>query len=86
MRLCLVKGRKALFHCWEQVSEVVAPSELRNGPQGGTLRYTVAIVEYEDGSVESVYPNDVIFQDSKKLMARTEKEIDKWRTRQESDN
>ena len=85
MRLCTVQGRKALFHCWEQVSKVEPPSPLREGPQGGTIRYTVGIVEYQDGSVERVIPDDIVFSDSGKLMQRTERELNRWEARQNAD-
>jgi len=85
MRLCLAKDRKAIFHCWEQVSEVIAPSRLRDGHLGGSIRYTAGIVEYEDGGVESVAPGDIVFLDTKKLLAKVEKEYNKWEARQSRD-
>ena len=82
MRLCIVKGKKALFHCWEQVSEVIPPSPMNDKYQGGTIRYTAAIVEYEDGGVERVNPDKIVFQDTKKLMKKAEMEFSKWETKQ----
>ena len=82
MRLCMVNERKAMFHCWQPVSEVLSPSPMRGGHQGGTLRYTVGIIEYENGEVEEVAPKNIVFLDSQKLMQRTEKEIVKWEARQ----
>ena len=82
MRLCRVKGRKAMFHGWEQVSEVVEPSPLRTGHQGGTIRHTNAIVEYEDGSIDSVVLRDMVFQDTAKVMSRVERDIARWEAKQ----
>ena len=84
MRLCTAKGRTAMFHCWEQVSKVIPPSPMRDGHQGGTLRYTVGIVEYEDGRVEGVIPKKIVFQDTQKLMQKAKKVVDKWETKQVS--
>lgn len=50
---------KALFHCWSHRSEVVGESALRGGYPGATF----AIVEYEDGSVHEVNPQNVRFVD-----------------------
>ena len=86
MRLCKVNGKKALFHRWEQKSKVMLPSQLPNGNQGGTLQFTNGIVEYEDGSVESVSSYKIVFQDTAKLMARVEKELNKWAEENESAN
>ena len=80
MRLCTVNGKKALFHCWEQKSEIVPPSPMRDGHSGGIIRYTVAIIEYENGGVASVPANEITFMDTKKIMAKIEKQISKWRT------
>lgn len=51
-RPCFVNGKQALFHRWSDESYIVPPSLLKGGHGGGTIRETVAIVEYEDGSVE----------------------------------
>ena len=82
MRICLVKNREAIFHCWEQVSEVMQPSLMRGGNFGGTLRYTVGIVEYKDGKVDRVAPDDIVFQDTPKLMQKMIKENTKWEAKQ----
>ena len=62
-RPCLVKGQHALFHRWEDNSEIYAPSVMIGGHGGGVVKYTCAIVEYEDGHVERVKPEDVTFVD-----------------------
>lgn len=71
-RPCLAKGKKALFHCWEHRSEVVPPSPLRGGHSGGQISGTLAIVEFEDGSVDTVYPQNVTFLDTPGVMAEFE--------------
>lgn len=67
MRPCVVSttegGKKAFFHRWSEHSEVIGPSLLRGGHSGGTVRFTVAIVEYEDGTVENISPEAIRFTD-----------------------
>lgn len=53
-RLCTVDGRKAVFHNWAEISYPVGESALRGGPPAGQVSYVVALVEYEDGTVERV--------------------------------
>lgn len=60
-RPCYVDGKKALFHRWENRVEVVEPSIMVGGHPGGQIKRTCAIVEYEDGRIESVYPTKVRF-------------------------
>ena len=84
MRLCSVNGKKALFHCWEQKVQIVYPSESGKGKDAKreTIRYVNGIVEYEDGRVDSVSPYKIMFQDTGKLLEKTEKEINKWKEKQ----
>lgn len=63
-RPCFVKDRRALFHRWEDNSEIYAPSLMVGGHDGGVVKYTLAIIEYEDGHVERVKPEDVRFADN----------------------
>lgn len=67
MRPCVVAtkegDRKAFFHRWSEHSEVIGPSPLRGGHSGGTVRFTVAIVEYEDGKVGEISPEFIRFSD-----------------------
>lgn len=62
-RPCIVKGRKALFHCWEDKSEI--HNAVMKGDVSGVLMGTVAIVEYENGDVRECYPYEVKFLDNK---------------------
>lgn len=56
--------RKALFHCWNQWSDVIGDSILRGGHKGGQIADTYGIVEFEDGTVENVYPQLIRFLDN----------------------
>lgn len=53
-RLCVVDDRKAVFHKWVEISYPVGESAFRGGPPAGQVSYVVALVEYEDGTVERV--------------------------------
>lgn len=64
-RPCFVKGKKALFHCWEPKMQVVGESMLRGGHSAGQLAATFGIVEYEDGTVRECYPHEIRFCDNK---------------------
>ena len=70
LRPCMVaisKGgreKKALFHCWSQWSDVVGESVLKSGHKGGQVSETYGIVEFEDGTVQSVYPQLIRFLDN----------------------
>lgn len=55
---------KALFHCWNHCSELVGESPLRDGHPGGQISDTFAIVEYEDGTVHEVEPQNIRFVDN----------------------
>lgn len=63
-RPCIVCGKNALFHRWSERSEIVPPSVLKGGHSGGVMKWTAAIVEYEDGQVGEVLPCDIKFIDS----------------------
>lgn len=64
-RPCIVKGNKGLFHKWVEHSEIIPPSIRVGGHNGGQLRYTTALVEFEDGRVREVSPEDIKFDDNK---------------------
>lgn len=65
LRQCSVrkdkKQVKALFHCWEQYSEVLCASPLVGGHTGGQLSCMLAIVELESGEVIKVKPEQITF-------------------------
>lgn len=62
-RPCYVDGRKAMFHTWEHRSEIIIPSPMVGGHQGGVAACVFAIVEFEDGTVASVLPQTIHFAD-----------------------
>ena len=70
LRPCMVaicKGgneQRALFHCWNQWSDVVGESILKGGHKGGQVSETYGIVEFEDGTVKNVYPQLIRFLDN----------------------
>lgn len=55
------KKEKALFHCWNFMSNVIEPSLMIGGHPGGTIAYTTGIVELEDGRVLEVMPTNITF-------------------------
>lgn len=52
---------KALFHRWGHISNVIEPSILAGGHDGGVISMTYGIVELEDGSVIQVLPQQIQF-------------------------
>lgn len=64
LRPCYVDGTKALFHCWGQHRRVVEPSPMIGGGPGGTVSYTLGIVEFGDGTVKQVFPEKIKFIDN----------------------
>lgn len=50
-RACYVRGKKALFHRWGDKVRVY-PEQMSN---------TVGIVEFEDGTVDEVFPREIRF-------------------------
>lgn len=56
-RPCWIKGRKALFHRWEDKACQLST--------GNSEKLTLAIIEYEDGTVHEAYPYEIVFCDNK---------------------
>lgn len=56
---------KALFHCWSHHSELVGESPLRGGHPGGQISATFGLVEYEDGTMHEVEPQNIRFVDGR---------------------
>lgn len=65
LRPCMVEEKRALFHKWSDKSRIVEPSMMIGGHQGGVLKFTVGIVEYENGEIDEVLPNTIKFLDEK---------------------
>ena len=63
LRPCFVDGRKALFHCWENRSEVLIPSIMRGG-HSGVVSGIIGIVEHEDGTIYKALPEKIRFADT----------------------
>lgn len=63
LRPCIVGQQRALFHCWEQRSEVIPPSPMIGGHSGGTVNQILGIIEREDGTIHKAYPEEIIFID-----------------------
>ena len=60
-----VHGRKGLFHRWINTAKPSAPRGV--GPDENTRYYqyraTKALVEFENGAMETVWPQDFVFAD-----------------------
>lgn len=64
-RECIANDKVALFHTFEQYSEIVPPSLMARGHSGGVIAEIFAIVEYEDGTVGRVRISSLQFTDKK---------------------
>lgn len=68
-RPCLLisknETKKALFHTWEQNSQIIPPSPLAGGHGGGVISGVIGIVELENGEVIRVQPYQIQFLDNK---------------------
>lgn len=64
-RPCYVNGRKALFHRWVNTARPQLPKgqELSENARFFQFRTTHALVEYEDGTMDQVWPRDIKFAD-----------------------
>lgn len=62
------KERRAFFHLFSTSAFPIEPSPLKGGHPGGQVSKPVAIVEYEDGTVETVIASRVRFFDTDELM------------------
>lgn len=65
LRPCLVNGKKALFHRWEEYSTVIPPSIMVGGHGGGEIKLVYGIIEDEKGQVGRVNPTAIQFLDNK---------------------
>lgn len=60
-RPCIVKGKNALFHRWSERAEIIEPDV--GFMKYGITKWTVGIVEFEDGRVSEVVPREIVFID-----------------------
>lgn len=66
-RPCIVNGKKALFHRWTERANIIPPSPMAPGVishDGGVIKDTAGIIEYEDGTVAEVYTINIRFVDN----------------------
>ena len=62
LRKCKVQNKyTGLFHRWSDKTEIIPPSPLMGGHNGGVLQYTVGIVELLDGRVVECTPTEIKF-------------------------
>lgn len=68
-RPCYVNGKKALFHRWVNTARPQLPKGQEPGENARYFQFrsTQAIVEYEDGTVDRVWPQDIQFADGGKF-------------------
>lgn len=64
LRPCMIGDKKALFHCWAMRYELVGASPLRGGHPGGQLSQLFGIVEFENGVVAELVPQEIRFVDT----------------------
>lgn len=65
LRPCFVRGKaKALFHRWEQCTEIIPPSMLKGGHSGGVVSRVMGIVELQGGVVNKYFPEEIQFVDN----------------------
>ena len=65
-RPCYANGRKALFHRWVNTANHTLPKGAETNSEKARFfqhRSTTALVEYADGTVDRVWPQDVRFVD-----------------------
>ena len=61
LRRCLVGDKKGWFHRWSDYSEVIPPSPMIGGHNGGQIQCTYGVVERENGTVVLVEPMKIVF-------------------------
>lgn len=67
LRPCKVTGitRKALWHKWVDVREIVPPSLLNGGHGGGVIADTFGLIEFDDGFTKLISVGKIRFLDSR---------------------
>lgn len=65
-RPCVVNRSRALFHGWAEIEK----PNIEDGKQVGRWKNTVALIEYQNGSVEPISPSKVRFLDGAKVFSQ----------------
>jgi hypothetical protein len=65
-RPCYVDGRRALFHRWVNTAKPMLPKGQEPGENARYFQFrnTHGLVEYEDGTMETVWPQAIKFADN----------------------
>ena len=65
LRPCWVRDRKAVFHRWVETARPVKPKDMEDDENAEyyQLRNCHGLVEFEDGTVARVWPQDIQFAD-----------------------
>lgn len=84
-RLCEVNGELGYFHIFEQLSDVVDASPLRDGHPGGQISCVYGIVEFKD-RVARVDPTKIKFCDEDNNMLYGMNEFNEKLKKEELDN
>lgn len=64
-RPCYVFGRRAVFHRWANMARPQLPKGQEPGENARYFQFrgTYGVVEFEDGTVDTVWPRDITFAD-----------------------
>ena len=54
------RDKQVKLHGIFQMSTVLPPSNMIGGHLGGIVAYPVAVIEYENGDLEQVSPNEIV--------------------------
>ena len=75
-RPCTVKGKRGVFHGWFQYDGV----RLNNSGRmiDGNIKFLSGLVEFEDGSVQRVEPENIKFEDSSTVFTDVERASREW--------
>ena len=75
-RPCTVKGKRGVFHGWFQYDGV----RLNNSGKviDGNIKFLSGLVEFEDGSVKRVDPENIKFEDSADFFNQVEQASREW--------
>ena len=75
-RPCIVKDKRGVFHGWFQYDGV----RLNNSGKmiDGNIKFLSGLVEFEDGSVERVEPENIKFSDSINIFSDVERASREW--------